>query len=88
MGGKACVCAGRAEQVESKHCLGDETVPFLGGEVGVSRGKSSAKIIFECADHTFGGVAAVGICGDKLEVDVVLAEGFLQGTGSLLGNVP
>ena len=61
VGGKAWVCVGRAEQVESKHCLGVETVPFLGREFVVARGKSSAKMIFECADRTFGGVATVGI---------------------------
>ena len=42
MGGKAWVCAVRAEEVESKHCLGDDTVPLLVGEVGVARGESSA----------------------------------------------
>ena len=64
--------------------MGDETVPLLGGEVGVSRGKSSAKMIFECADCTFEGVAAVGIWEENLEVDVVLAEGFLNDTGELI----
>ena len=61
MGGKAWVCVGRAEQVESKHCLGGEMVPLLGGDVGVAGGDYSARMIFECADCTFGGVAAVGI---------------------------
>ena len=84
VGGKAWVFTGRAEQDESEDFLGDEPVPFLGGEVGFARGKSSAKIIFECADRTFGGVAAVGIWGDKLEVDVALAEGFMHGTRALV----
>ena len=64
--------------------MGDETVPFLGGEVGVARGESITKMILEFADRTFGGVTAVGIWGDKSEVNVVLAEGFLHGTGSLV----
>ena len=84
MGGKACVCVGRVGQVEGKHCLGDETVPFLGGKVGVARGESSAKMIIECADRTFSGIASVGIWGNKLEVNVVLAEGFLHGMGALV----
>ena len=84
MGGKAWVCAGRAEQVESEYCLGDDTVPFLGGEVGVAIGESSAKVIIECDNCTFGGVAAMCISGDKLEVDIVFAEGFLHGTGALV----
>ena len=46
--------------------MGDETVPFLGGKVGVARGKSGEKMIFEWADRTFYGVAAVGVWGDKL----------------------
>ena len=62
----------------------DETVPFLGGEVGVARGESSANMIFECADRTFGGVATVGVWGDKLEVKVVFAEEFLNGLGVLV----
>ena len=35
-------------------------------------------------DLTFGGVAAVGIRGNKLEVNIVLAEGFMHGMGSLV----
>ena len=51
----------------------------MGWKVGVTRGKSSAKVLLECANHTFGGVAAMGIWGDKLEVDIVFAEGVLHG---------
>ena len=65
MGGKAWVCAGSSEEVEGDYGLGNETVPFLGGEVGVARGESGAKMIFECADCTFGGVAAVGVQGTR-----------------------
>ena len=54
----------------------------MGGEVGVARGKSSAKLILECVNRTFGGVAEMCIWGYKLEVDIVLAEGFLHGTGA------
>ena len=66
VGRKASFFAGRVDQVESKHQLGDGMAPLLGGEVGVARGKYSANMIFECVDHTFGGVAAVVIWGDKL----------------------
>ena len=82
--GKAWVCARRAEQIDSEDCLGDDTVPFLGWEVGVKRGESSAKVIIECANHTFGGVAAMCIWGDKLEVDIAFEEGFLHGTGAFV----
>ena len=41
-------------------------------------------MIFECVDCTFGGVAAVGVRGDKLEINIVFAEGFLHGVGALL----
>ena len=84
MGGKAWVCGGRAEEVESDHGLGNETVPFLGGKVGVARGKYGAKMIFECSDRTFGGIVAVGVRGNKVEVNIVLAEGFLHGAGALV----
>ena len=64
--------------------MGDETVPFLGRKVGVARGESGTKMIFECADRTFGGVAAVGVRRDTLEINVVLAEGFLHSVGALV----
>ena len=64
--------------------MGDDTVLFLGGKVGVARGESGAKMIFECADRTLGGVAAVGVRGDNPEINVVLAESFLHGVGSLV----
>ena len=86
MGGKDWVCARRAEQIESEDCLGDETVPFLGWEVGVTRGESSAKVILEGANCTFGGVAAMGIWGDKLEVDIVFAEGVLHGARAFVAK--
>ena len=41
-------------------------------------------MILECENCTFGGVAAMCRWGDKLEVDVVLAEGFLHGTVALV----
>ena len=78
------VCAGRAEEVEGDHGLGNETIPFLVGKVGVARGESSEKMIFECVDSTFGGAAEVGVQGNKLEVNVVLAEGFLHGVGAFV----
>ena len=84
MGGKAWVCAGREEQVESEDCLGDETVPLFRGKFGVPICESSANFILECVNFTFGGVAAMCIWGDKLEVDIVFAEGFLHGTGALV----
>ena len=75
---------GISEEVESDHGLGNGTIPFLGGKVGVARGESGAKIIFECANRTFGGVVAVGVRGNKLEVNVVLEEGFLHSVGALV----
>ena len=41
-------------------------------------------MIFEYADCTFVGVAAVGVRGNNLEVNVVLAEGFLHSVGALI----
>ena len=84
MGGKSWVCAGILEEVESDHGLGNETVPFLGGKVGFARGEAGAKIILECEDRTFGGVAAVDVRGNNLEGNVVFAEGFLNSVGALV----
>ena len=72
------------EQIESEECLGDETVPFLGWEVGVTRGHSSTEVILEGMNCTFGGVAAMCIWGDKLEVDIVFAEGALNIAGAFV----
>ena len=66
--------------------MGDETVPFLVGKVGFARGESVAKMVFECTDCTFGGVAAVGVRGVNLEINVVLAEGFMYGVGALVAE--
>ena len=84
MGGKAWVCAVGVEKVEIDHVLVNETILLLGDKVEFARGKSFAKIIFECADRTFGGVAAVGVQGNKLEVNIVLAEGFLHDVVALV----
>ena len=40
-------------------------------------------MIFECVDCTFGGVMTMSVRGDKLEVKIVLAEGFLNGVGAI-----
>ena len=59
-------------------------IPFLGGKVRAARSESGAKIIFVCADFTFSGVSAVGVWGDKLEVNFLFAEGFLHSVGALV----
>ena len=41
-------------------------------------------MILECTNRTFGGVAVMYIWGDKLEVDILFAEGFIHGTGALV----
>ena len=84
MGGKAQVCTRGTEQIESENFLGDETVPFLGWEVGVTRGQSSAEVIIEGANCTFGSVAEMSIWGDKLEVDIVFTESALHSAGSFI----
>ena len=82
MGGKAWVYALISEEVESDDVLGNKMILFLGGEFRVARGDSGAEMIFEDADRTFGGVATVGVQRTELEVNVVLAEGFLHGVGA------
>ena len=72
------------EQIDSEDCLEDETVPFLGCEVGFTRGQSSAKVIIEGANRTFGDVAAMDIWGDKLGVNIVFAEGVFHGAGAFV----
>ena len=83
MGGKAQVCAGRLEEVESGHGLGNDSIPLLGKKVRVARGEYGAKMFLEYVDCTISGLVAVGVQGNKLEVNIVLAEGFLHGVGAL-----
>ena len=56
----------------------------MGEKFRVARSDSGAKIIFKCADRMFGGVADVGVLGDKMEVNVVFSEVFLHGVGALV----
>ena len=84
MGGNNWVRARGAEKIESEDFLWDETVPFLGWEVGVTRGQSRAEVILEGANCTFGGVAEMGIRGGELEVDIVFAEGALHSAGTFV----
>ena len=56
----------------------------MGQAIGVTRGKSSAKVILECVNFRFNGIAAMRIWGYKLEVDIVFAEVFLHGTGEFV----
>ena len=56
----------------------------MGEKVRDARSKSGAKMIIECADHTFVGVTAVGVRGGKLEDNVVFAEGFFHCVGALI----
>ena len=59
----------------------------MGLQVRVAIIESGANIIFECADRMFGGVAAVGVWGYKLEVNVLIAEGLLNGRENLLSRM-
>ena len=63
VGRKAWFRARGAEHIESYDFLGDETVPFLGWEAGITRDQSRAEMILEGANCTFGGVAEMGIWG-------------------------
>ena len=56
----------------------------MGWEVGVTRGQSSAEVILEGANCTFGGIAEMGIWGEKLEVGIVFAEGALHSAGAFV----
>ena len=55
----------------------------MGGKFRLAGSKSGTKMIFEFADRKFGSVAAVGVRGDKLEVNIVFAEGILHFVGEL-----
>ena len=84
VGGNYWVRARGAEQIKSEDCLGEDTVPLLGWEVGVTIDQSSAEVILEGANCTFGGVAAMGIWGGNLGGDIVFAEVALHSAGAFV----
>ena len=50
----------------------------------MTRGQSRSEVIIEGANCTFGGVAEMGIWGDKLEVDILFEEGVLHSDGAFV----
>ena len=61
-----------------------EEVPFGEREFWIARCKAGAEMIFPCLDSAFGGVAAVAVGRDALEVDVVFLEGFFEFVGAFV----
>jgi hypothetical protein len=72
------VDAGCAHEVQCLCALVDETAPQVHWEVGVQTGKSSHKMIFPNSDYSFGGVLAMIVRGDKLEVNVGFAHKLFE----------
>ena len=48
----------------------------MGGKVRVATSDYGAKVIFECADATFGGVVAVGVRGTSWKSTLYLQKDF------------
>ncbi len=53
-----------AEQIEGKFRLGQEQVPTIPGEVGISASQQGQEVVFEGADGSFGLVPAVNVWRD------------------------
>ena len=54
------------------------------GNFGSHVASPEHKMIFPCLDCAFGGVAAVAVGRDALEVDVIFLEGFLEFVGAFV----
>jgi hypothetical protein len=68
----------RAEKVKGNISLWHEEIPFGEGEFWVTCSQARAKMVFPGLDGSFGGVAAVAVRRDTLEVDVVFFKSLLE----------
>jgi hypothetical protein len=53
--------------VEGDVALGEETIPFCEGEIGVAGGEAGDEVVLPCLDGSFGCVATVAVGWDTLE---------------------
>ena len=82
--GQAGIDAGRAKEIEREQCLRQELVPEVKWKVRVGAAKAGNEMIFERADCTFSGVAAMDVWWGKLVIDGLLRQELLEGLGCLV----
>jgi hypothetical protein len=74
MGQELWVEAGSAKEVERDEGLGKKTVPEVEQEVLVCAAEANNEGVLECADGTFGGIVAMDVGQDELEVYIFGAQ--------------
>ena len=62
----------------------DEAVPETQGEVGVAAAQAGDEFILVSLDCAFCGVGAMKVWGNKLELDVVIAQKSFEAAGEFI----
>ena len=70
--GESGVKAGRAYHVEGHDSLGDETIPLVGGEKGVTSMEVGNEVVLECLDCSFSKIQAMVPRGSNLIIHMML----------------
>ena len=64
--------------------MGDEAVPDMQGEVGVATTEAGYKFILVLLDGAFGGIGAMKVWRNELELDTVIAQKFFYAAGAFI----
>lgn len=84
VGGELGLAARGTEEIQSDVSLGHQEIPFGDGEFGIASGEARTKVVFPSLDRSFGGVAAMAVGRDQLEVDVVFFKCFFEVIGAFI----
>ena len=71
---KSWIEAGGTEKVESQGSMRDEAVPEMQGGVGVPTTEAGDEVILVGLDGAFGGVCAMQVRRNELEIDTGIAQ--------------
>ena len=64
--------------------MGHERIPFGDRELGIAGCKAGAEVVLPCLDVSFGGVAAMAVRRDSLEVNIASLEGLFELIGAFI----
>ena len=74
------------QQVEGEFCVQQEEVPLVYGEQWCNARQDGRKVIFKCADGTFGCILAVHVWWDQLDCAVIGGNGTLEGLAGFIAR--
>ena len=84
---KSWIEAGGTKKVERQGSMRDEAVPEMQGEVGVETAKVSNKVILVGLYGAFGGVGAMQVRRNELEIDARSRRNCFSPTGNSLSGI-